>query len=377
MRSVGTPVFVHENNPYIVEPDFPVAEARQDQNGFWTWWEITRAEVVADLRTTGWSRIGLWFSVLCWQGGLLMALVLTPLVLDNPWQYRSSACRPDGSFSTWGPGYNPWNFSDVFQITAAFGTLSFTQAKAIDIVWDIAFTTYARNSLENGSVTYNTFWTIFMRDDASLQATVRMIRDFTSRRGLQSKIAMLFIILTMVLVLAFPTLASAMTGYTLKFAAFVKDTDGNFVQFSQFGLLAYIIHDDWRIGLDGDYPVTHDIDNGRDPVIQPGASSYRRVSSCSFSYRLKADSENCYLQFNVSDYVSKYGFLGEFNGSTLWNNKTELAPALNISAYYLEDLSRYAFTKANKTHSLNYVANNGTASRSGFVTSMLRLNPSS
>jgi hypothetical protein len=61
-----------------------------------------------------------------------------------------------------------------------------------------------------------------MQSEASFRATVRMIRDFTSRRGLKSKIAMVFMIATMIFVMAFPTLASAMTGYTGKTEPVIK-----------------------------------------------------------------------------------------------------------------------------------------------------------
>lgn len=47
------------------------------------------------------------------------------------WNY----CAPDGSFSL--KPTNPWNPDWAFQIVLAFGSLSFTQAKVVDIVWDI------------------------------------------------------------------------------------------------------------------------------------------------------------------------------------------------------------------------------------------------
>ena len=96
-----------------------------------------------------------------------------------------------------------------------------------------------------------------MKDEPSFWDIVRFTRDSRKRNGLQSRLAVMFIIFSMVFVLAFPTLASAMTGYTSKVGAFVKDTDENFIQFSQFKLLAYVIHDGWRIGLEGDYPITY------------------------------------------------------------------------------------------------------------------------
>jgi len=110
-------------------------------------------------------------------------------------------------------------------------------------------------------ITYDTFWAFFVRDDASLIATLRVIRDFAARRSLRSRVAMVFIVLTMAFVLAFPTLASAMTGYTANSASFVEDTAGNLISFAQFKPLAYMIHDGWRIGLTGDYPIPWETDH--------------------------------------------------------------------------------------------------------------------
>ena len=49
-------------------------------------------------------------------------------------------CRPDGDFRLIRDpyeSYNAWSASTFFQITASSGELSFTQAKVIDVVWDV------------------------------------------------------------------------------------------------------------------------------------------------------------------------------------------------------------------------------------------------
>jgi hypothetical protein len=48
-----------------------------------------------------------------------------------------SPCLPDGSFSMKPYLYNPWAISGAFEITLAFGTLSFANAKLIDVIWDV------------------------------------------------------------------------------------------------------------------------------------------------------------------------------------------------------------------------------------------------
>jgi hypothetical protein len=76
-----------------------------------------------------------------WIFGLLLALgfltlfgVLPSLSLDST---HPSACHPDGTFSPFGQTYNPWAFVGFFQINLAFGSLTFTDVKVIDVFWDI------------------------------------------------------------------------------------------------------------------------------------------------------------------------------------------------------------------------------------------------
>ena len=138
------------------------------------------------------------------------------------------------------------------------------QAALVFVSWK-AFSTYVRSSMLSRPTTYDTYWTIFMSDEASLWSTIRVAHDFMKRHDLHSRIAKVFIVLTMVFVLAFPTLASAMTGYTSKVGAFVQDRDQNLIQFSQYKLLAYIIHDGWRIGFSGNYPIVYQNATGKCP----------------------------------------------------------------------------------------------------------------
>lgn len=68
---------------------------------------------------------------------------------------------------------------------------------------------------------------------------------------------MIFMLVTVGYILAFPTIASAMTGYTGNVAAFVPDNSGNFVKFESFLPVLYVIHDGDRINKTKDYIVTH------------------------------------------------------------------------------------------------------------------------
>jgi hypothetical protein len=77
------------------------------------------------------------FIGLCFALGISIAVTKTSSNLTA----KPTACRPDGSFSLDPTTYNYWDSSGFFQVTLGFGDLSFTQAKAIDVVWDIVSNT--------------------------------------------------------------------------------------------------------------------------------------------------------------------------------------------------------------------------------------------
>lgn len=75
---------------------------------------------------------------------------------------------------------------------------------------------------------------------------------------------MFFMILTMIFVLAFPTLASAMTGYSTNNQAMVKTDEVKQVLFSKFESARYVIHDGNRVNLSINYATSSDDDKYMD-----------------------------------------------------------------------------------------------------------------
>lgn len=75
------------------------------------------------------------WSLFVWMGGMLSSLIILGLISANP--SPEDACLPDGSFTLWPGDFNYWHSSNVFQINFGFGKLTFAQAKAIDVVWDV------------------------------------------------------------------------------------------------------------------------------------------------------------------------------------------------------------------------------------------------
>ncbi|KAJ4361735.1 hypothetical protein N0V95_001628 [Ascochyta clinopodiicola] len=117
------------------------------------------------------------------------------------------------------------------------------------------FVQYVTTSMEIQPVTFDTYRIIFLQNESLILAIPRIIRDFSRRRGLHSRFAMVFIVLTMLFVLVFPTLGSAMTGYSGNVEAYVPDSAGNNILFSSFRPLYYVIHDGSRLNLTDEYEV--------------------------------------------------------------------------------------------------------------------------
>jgi hypothetical protein len=67
---------------------------------------------------------------------------------------------------------------------------------------------------------------------------------------------MAFMVATMAFVLAFPTLASAMTGYTSIVGAYILDRQNNWIGFDKFVQVLYTAHDGNRIGQANPFYVT-------------------------------------------------------------------------------------------------------------------------
>jgi len=249
--------------------------------------------VITDLRSARWGKGIFWTLILAWFAWLLIFLAF---VAPGPATRRilsTVPCRPNGSFDPTGRnGWSPFDIQDIFQITTGFGSLTFSQAKAIDMVWDVvgwpqvwykpfpgsdhfpstqvvgrlgqamlafflwkAFSAHARNCVQKGPVTFATFWLAFMDTQPSLQSTILLIRDFVTKPSRQSTLSVIFLPLAMFFVIAFPTLASAMTGYSARTEAFVTDAQQNLVPLSSFILAGYTIHDGSEIGLANDYVV--------------------------------------------------------------------------------------------------------------------------
>ncbi|SCO31282.1 uncharacterized protein FFNC_01974 [Fusarium fujikuroi] len=293
--------------------------------------------------------VGCWnLSVL----GLLIYLCLMPLGFSD----EESACQPDGEFRFGGidrPGtFDWWAPKGFFQITLNWGRLSFGTAKLIDVIWDLVigrggqtlmaliswrvFVEYLQLSLITKPAAYSTVWLIRFQKDNSALATWKLAAGFF-KVGLASKKVMCFMIWTALLILAFPTFASSMTGYTPYNKAYVNSTSGRLLQFSEIVPVAYLIKDGNRVdGLGKDYPVLW---TGDSTTIAK-SSSIEIFDKCN-ELDVNYTKVECQLQREVSEYAQRYGFDGKGgrqtrNGQkTYFRNQTLNWPPLNIKAFYL------------------------------------------
>lgn len=270
-------------------------------------WEQTWRELVDDLRESfwwlwaNWPLFGAWFLFLGCTGCIVWLLVMISVIASSS---SGSACMPDGSFSLYTGNYSIWSSSGFFQITVGFGPLSFAQAKAIDICFDMVstrcdrwprterlysflavcvlantalqvvgrggqviltyiswrvFAYYFYKCMDSKPITYHSFVEIFIRREASLHGIQKISRDFFfSGPGhrLRSWLAMIFIMFTMIFMLVWPTITSAMSGYTPALGSFIQDTNGSMYRYTSFMPLVYTIQDGSRINLEDQYRVT-------------------------------------------------------------------------------------------------------------------------
>lgn len=183
-----------------------------------------------------WIHVALFFVLML----ALMSSGLIVLASDNS---SGQYCDPGGNFD-FTQTYNPWAREHTFQITLGFGRMTFTQAKAIDVVWDvvvgrggqfllaaICFHVFSKSlglRLEQpkASISYGGFRAIVF-ERPTLSSTLKLVLDLRSTAGWRTKASVLWMIIASIYVVAFPTMTSAMTGYSSNVDAYFDDGTGN------------------------------------------------------------------------------------------------------------------------------------------------------
>ncbi|KAF4458402.1 hypothetical protein FALBO_14865 [Fusarium albosuccineum] len=174
---------------------------------------------------------------------------------------------------------------------------------------------------------------------------------------------MCFIIGAAAFVLAFPTFAGSMSGYTTFNDAYVWDGDG-YQPFSKAKPIVYKIHNGKRIGLEDDeyhVPFVNGSGSGG-PMLKVSGDQYLPGQWCS-SWKSDSVKDDCKFQRAVSDYVQRYGFSSSWNETekllkdTKWNSTRLLdKEPLKVSGFYIPDHLRFYY---NWTDTFKDSAGNG------------------
>lgn len=151
-------------------------------------------------------------------------------------------------------------------------------------------------SMEQVSVPIETFEAVTLQD-SSFVAFYKQLHSFLAVRGWRHQLRIAWIILSTLFIVAFPTLASAMTGYAPLTDAFLRAQDELLIPFTSYRQIHYIVHDADRIGLDKPLVLTN-VPGDSIGTWQLG-SSYPDVSrtllTCSNSHRRHGYHKRRYL----------------------------------------------------------------------------------
>lgn len=105
-------------------------------------------------------------------------------------------------------------------------------------------------------VTFATFFIVFLQPEPTLMSTYRLIREFSLHRRPGSIVTAIFIPLTVIFTLVFPTAVNSMSGYMTVNKPYVEARDGKILPFDDdMDMVAYVIHDGKRINETDDFIV--------------------------------------------------------------------------------------------------------------------------
>ncbi|KAK4225069.1 hypothetical protein QBC38DRAFT_501674 [Podospora fimiseda] len=188
--------------------------------------------------TSLWRKYGIPTLMFAWLGVLVATIVFLSAMNKFMFNYVLP-CKPDGSFSPFVDNYDAWSSAGFFEVTLGMGRLTFSQAKVIDIVWDVVvgrggqgilayiswrvFADFMATSITTTPVTYATFWKVYLERDSSLWAIGTLLSERSFYQSLRHKIVVAFTVFSLILTLVFPTAASAMTGYVTRTTPYIRD----------------------------------------------------------------------------------------------------------------------------------------------------------
>lgn len=170
------------------------------------------------------------------------------------------------------PSISLWDVSGTFYITVTWGSMAFSTAKLIDIVWDnvvgrggqafLGYITYQISSqylsmaMREAPVPYSTY-EAFAFVPPTFIRILRLIRDLLLHRGMRARLIIVWIVLSSLFVLSFSSFATAMAGYSSNTYAVMYTHEGERVAWEDYQLVHFVISDAWRIGEPGPVVITN------------------------------------------------------------------------------------------------------------------------
>jgi hypothetical protein len=139
-------LFLESSSPHSLSPAIPSPAIPLRAAQFRGWWAQAWRDARADLKAANWRDALQW--ILSFLSTLLpfSCLMYFFAGMRIGWSHPGwrptypdlvAWCMPDGSFST-ARYFQYWKISGFFQITLPFHhQLTFTQAKVVDIIWDL------------------------------------------------------------------------------------------------------------------------------------------------------------------------------------------------------------------------------------------------
>ncbi|KAF1967900.1 hypothetical protein BU23DRAFT_592442 [Bimuria novae-zelandiae CBS 107.79] len=212
---------------------------------------------------------------------LTLPLALLPIVLlaaaaevASQSYLAGRTCYPNGRWKeASGASWRIMDSSYFFTPNLAFGAMTFTQVKVVDITWDLLVGRGGQMLLAYANYRVFNEWLVWQMErwrtrwrmvvSVAFQTTTVGTLGVLGREWLcygerswarwWRWIAVLGMVLGTTYVLSWPTLMAAMTGYITTFEPYVEDGNGNLVAWREIGVVEYVVQDGWR--LDQGYAV--------------------------------------------------------------------------------------------------------------------------
>ncbi|EXJ89721.1 hypothetical protein A1O3_02788 [Capronia epimyces CBS 606.96] len=282
------------------------------------------------------------------------------------WASAFTHCDFKGHFTPYDkPSISIWDKSGLFYINVAWGSMAFSTAKFIDVVWDIVvgragqaflgWVTYKVSSqylamaMREAPVSYTTYVSLAFVPP-NLTMTARLAGELLTNRGWRPRLIMVWIVLSSLFVLSFSTFVAAMSGYSSNSYAVLANHAGEVVPWDNFPVVQFAINDAWRMGEPGPVTITMGetcTQQGLKDDDSKGISQsyHRRDNQGEDGDGGKGDEQpwqyvpfNCTMFWRTVQYVSSYGLHGtQIQASTFTLNGLAhnlSSPTLNITTSY-------------------------------------------